>query len=187
MPRPATPARLEAIKAIRELTLEHGTIEGPRLARLQFPDIPVPTWHRWVKMTRDEDRNLIEEVAAIVPHPARPPAPVTDSDRRSMRSAINFYSELDGMIADARLLSDYAIAVNNDGTRRIKNPKMLAMSHRMRATNLALAMKHSELAWNVDRLEQMHDAITGAIVQADRETGERVFAAVKEVYARWSL
>ncbi|WNC88835.1 hypothetical protein RI103_14120 [Paraburkholderia sp. FT54] len=138
-------------------------------------------------MTRDEDRNLVEEVAAVVPHPARPPAPVTDGDRHGMRSAINFYSELDGMIADARLLSDYAVAINDDGTRRVKNPQMLAVSHRMRATNLALALKHSEMVWSVERLEQMHDAITGAILQADRETGERVFAALKEVCGRWSL
>ncbi|WP_246257686.1 hypothetical protein [Pararobbsia alpina] len=64
---------------------------------------------------------------------------------------------------------------------------MLAVSHRMRATNLALALKHSEMVWSVERLEQIHDAIVGAMQPADRETGERVFAALREVQGRCNL
>jgi hypothetical protein len=33
----------------------------------------------------------------------------------------------------------------------------------------------------------MHDAIVSAIFQADRETGERVFTAIKNVQRRWKL
>ncbi|MBB5456770.1 hypothetical protein [Paraburkholderia sp. Cpub6] len=187
MPRPPDPARLEAIKAIRELIAEHGDVDGPRLARLRFPNVPAPTWYRWVSTTREEDRNLVEEAAAAIPHPARPPLPVTDEGRIATRRAIDFYRELEEMVEDARLLADYAVTMNDDGTRRIKNPQMLALSHRMRATNMTIALKHSEMVWNVERLEQMHDAITRAILQADSETAKRVFAALKDVHDRWSL
>jgi hypothetical protein len=187
MPRPADPIRVEAIKAIRELTHAHGAVEGPRRARQRFSHVPAPTWYRWVRMTREEDRNLVEEAAAVIPHPGRPLAPVTESDRIATRRAIDFYRELDEMIEDARLLANYAVTVNDDSTRRIKNPQMLALSHRMRATNMTIALKHSEMVWNVERLEQMHDAITRAILQADNETAKRVFAALREVHDRWSL
>jgi hypothetical protein len=187
MPRPPDPARLDAIKAIRECILEHGPDEGPRRARLKFQDIPAPTWHRWVQMTRDEDRNLVEEAAAAVPQLDQQPVPLAEGDRLAMRRAIDFYSEFDAMVADTQLLASYAVAKNDDGTRRVKNPQMLALSHRMRATNLSLAMKYSEMVWSVERLEQMHDAIASAILQADRETGARVFAAVQNVQRRWNL
>jgi hypothetical protein len=186
MSRPPHPDRIKAIEVIRDLTHQHGPAEGPRRARLRFPDVPVPTWHRWIKMTRDEDRDFIAEAAAAVPHPSRPPAPVTYGDRITMRRAIDFYSELDAMVADTRLLADYAVVTNDNGTRRVKNPQLLAVSHRMRATNLTIALKHSEMVWNVDRLEQMHDAIVRAILQADREAGERVFSALTEVVGRWN-
>lgn len=129
----------------------------------------------------------MEEAAAVVPHPGRAPAPVTESDRIATRRAIDFYREFDEMIEDARLLANYAVTVNDDGTRRIKNPQMLALSHRMRATNMTIALKHSETVWNVERLEQTHDAITRAILQAHSETAKRVFAALREVHDRWSL
>jgi hypothetical protein len=187
MPRPPDPARLEAIKVIREYVNESGPVEGPRRARMSFQNVPAATWHRWVRMTLDEDKRLIEKVAAVVPRLGRPPAPVDDDDRLTMRRAIDFFSEFDAMVADAQLLADYAVFKNDEGSRRVRNPQMLALSHRMRATNLALAMKYSEMAWSVERLEQMHDAIADAIHQADRETGERVFAAVKNIQRRWNL
>jgi hypothetical protein len=56
----------------------------------------------------------------------------------------------------------------------------------MRATNLALAMKYSEMVWSVERIEQMHDAMALAVLQADRETGKRVLAAMKDVQTRWN-
>jgi hypothetical protein len=115
------------------------------------------------------------------------PIPLAEGDRLAMRRAIDFYSEFDAMVADTQLLASYAVAKNDDGTRRVKNPQMLALSHRMRATNLSLAMKYSEMVWSVERLEQMHDAIAGAILQADRETGTRVFAAVQNVQRQWNL
>jgi hypothetical protein len=91
-------------------------------------------------MTRNEDRNVLDEAAAVVPHLGRPPAPTSDDERLTMRRAIDFYSEIDTMVADAQLLADYAVVANDDGTRRVKNPQMLALSHCMRATNLALAL-----------------------------------------------
>ncbi|WP_175108294.1 hypothetical protein [Pararobbsia alpina] len=136
-------------------------------------------------MVRDADRDLAEEVRAVVPRPAQTLAPLTNEHHEVARRAIDFYSELDAMVADARLLASYAVVATDDGTRRVKNPQILAVSHRMRATNLALAMKYAETVWNVERLEQMHDAIATAVLQADRQTVERVFAAMKEVQSRW--
>ncbi|MGF6806059.1 hypothetical protein OKW30_001185 [Paraburkholderia sp. Clong3] len=187
MPRPPDPQRTKALLAIRQHVADHGAVEGPRLAKKLFPEVPKPTWSTWCKMVRDADRDLVEELRAIVPPPVQTLAPVTNEGRAVARRAIDFFAELDAMVADARLLADYASATNDDGTRRVKNPQMLAVSHRMRATNLALAMKYSEMVWSVERLEQMHDAIANAIHQADRETGERVFAAVKNVQRRWNL
>lgn len=186
MPRPADPARTEAIKAIRDHMRHHGPVEGPRRARLNFADVPSPTWHRWVRMTRDEDKDLIAEAAEIVPRLDQPAPPLTEPDRISVRRAIDFYRELDAMVADAELLANHAVARNEDGTRRVKNPQLLATAHRMRATNLALAMKYSEMVWSVERIEQMHEALALAVMQADRDTGKRVLAAMKDIQNRWN-
>ncbi|MFM0192127.1 hypothetical protein PQQ65_03465 [Paraburkholderia strydomiana] len=137
-------------------------------------------------MTRDADKDLLAEAATIVPRLDQPAPPLTQPDRVSVRRAIDFYRELDAMVADADLLANFAIGHNQNGTRRVKNPQMLATAHRMRATNLALAMKYSEMVWSVERVEQMHEAIALAVMQADRETGKRVIAAMQDVQSRWN-
>ncbi|MDP9645450.1 hypothetical protein [Paraburkholderia caledonica] len=111
---------------------------------------------------------------------------MSESDRASVRRAIDFYRELDAMVKDTDLLASYATANNEDGTRRVKNPSILAMAHRMRATNIGLAMKYSEMVWSVERMEEMQEAIASEIKRADAETGERVLSAMKDVQSRWN-
>ncbi len=187
MPRPPDPDRLEAFKEIRNCIIKHGPDKGPSYARQKFPDVPSATWYRWVETTRDEDRNLVEEIVASVPQIGHQPATLAEGDRKAMRRAIDFYSEFDAMVADAQLLASYAVATNDDGTRRVKNPPMLAISHRMRAANLTLAMKHTEMVWSVERIEEMYTAILDSIMQVDPETGQLAFAAVENVMRRWNL
>ncbi|CAN0619581.1 protein of unknown function [Burkholderia multivorans] len=135
---------------------------------------------------RDADQDLAKDAAAVVPR-AAPIPPATEEQRVVMRQAIDFYRELDSMVADAQLLADYSVIANEDGTRKLKNPTLLAMAHRMRATNLNLALRHAEMVWNVERQQEMLEELVDAVKDVDKDLGCRVVDRLRGVQQRWNL
>jgi hypothetical protein len=129
----------------------HGPAEGPRRARHRFLDTPMPTWDRWVKMARGQDRDLAQEAAEVVPRPDTILAPRSVEQRAAMRQAIDFYGIVDRMAADAELLCAHSTSTDGQGVRRMKNPVLLIAGNRLRAELVRIGMKHAEVVWSIER------------------------------------
>lgn len=192
MPRPADPQRFDALNQIRKYMLEHGEQEGQRLAKLDgYKHINKATWSQWCKLVREEDRQLAVDVIRHVPHPGVPAGqappltpitPATPEQRVAVRRALDFFREISVMADDAQLLAEYSVSVDPaTGVRKVRNPAMLAQSHKMRGVTLTLALKHAEAAWNLGRMEELYSAVIEAVGKADPEVRQAVLARLREL------
>ncbi|MFM0321099.1 hypothetical protein [Caballeronia glebae] len=186
MPRPAHPDRLAAIDAIRQHAWQYGADEGPRRARLRFPDIAAPTWTRWCQTALGLDRAMADEIKQVVPRPDMPISPRTTKELAATRRAIDFHSVLDRMAADAELMAEYSTSVDAGGLRKLENPVTLQAANRMRGDVLKLAIRHAEAVWNVERLQALYDSLIEEIGSASPEVQRRVLERTQRVEAAWS-
>ncbi|MBB5463791.1 hypothetical protein [Paraburkholderia sp. Cpub6] len=195
MPRPASSQRFEALNQIRKYMLEHGEQEGARLAKLDgYKHINKATWSQWCKLVREEDRQLAIDVIRNVPHPGVPAGqapsftpitPATPEQRVAVRRALDFFRKIRVMVDDAQMLADYSMTVDSTtGVRKVKNPVMLAQSHKMRAVTLTLALKHAEAVWNQERMEELYNAVIGAIGEVDRGLQRAALEKLRELNER---
>ncbi|MGT2471663.1 hypothetical protein [Paraburkholderia terrae] len=195
MPRPADPQRFDALNVIRKYVREHGEPEGQRLAKLDgYKHINKATWSQWCKLVREEDRQLAVDVTLNVPNPGVPAGqappftpitPVTPEQREAVRQAIDFFLEICVMREDAQLLRDYSAPVDpTTGVRKVRNPVMLAQSHKMRGVTLTLALKHAEAAWNLGQMDELYSAVIEAVGQADKGVRQAVLARLRELNER---
>lgn len=191
MARPPDNRRDEAIAIIRRLCAEHGMKEGCRLARELFPDVPDGTWGRWrvQALGPAPDREEVERqartaVAAEVREnvPSVTQIAIADADvLPAARRAIDFWRLINELDDDARLMRDYAVTTNPDGTRKLRVPFALVNAHRMRADLIRLALQHAEVAWSAERNIQFQDAIIAAIGEVDRELQVRVIDRLRRL------
>lgn len=195
MPRPPDPQRFNALTQIRKYVQEHGEQEGARLAKLDgYRHINKATWSQWCKLVREEDRQLAVDVIRNVPHPGVPAGqavpitpitPATPEQRVAVHRALDFFREINVMVADAQLLADYSVAVDSaTGARKVKNPVMLAQSHKMRGVTLMLALRHAEAAWNTEQIRELYDAVIETVGEADKGVQRAVIAKLRELNAR---
>ena len=185
MARPANHQRDDAIAALRSLTAQHGAREGARLAREQFPDVPAGTWGRWRQQAvgNATDANaqaltgLADEVRRAIPAPqalVQDPVPAT-------RRALDFWSMLDELEHDARLLRDFALARGADGAVKVRVPFALRDAHRMRCDLIRLALQQSEVAYGVQRAQEFFDSIILAVGEESQDCQRRIMERLRLV------
>ena len=183
MARPANHQRDEAIAALRELTAQHGAKEGARLAREQFAHVPAGTWGRWRQMAvgnaADADAQALNSLAAEVRRSIPPPKALTAGAVTGVRRALDFWNELDSLLADADLLRSYALAAGADGRIKIRVPRALVDSANMRRDLLKLALAQAETAWSVERAQTFFDAVIAEVGAESVECQHRIVARLR--------
>jgi len=193
MARPPDNRRDEAIATIRSLCAEHGLTEGCRLAREQFPGVPDGTWARWRvhALGPAPDREELERaartaVAAEVRESIPRPAELVSTEAEvvpAARRALDFWRMLDELDDDARLMRDYAVTTNPDGSRKLRVPFALVNAHRMRVDLVRLALQHAEVAWGTERARQLHGAVIAAIGEVSPELQRKVIDRLRHLNA----
>lgn len=185
MARPANHQRDEAIAALRELTAQHGAKEGARLAREQFAHVPAGTWGRWRQMAvgnaADADAQALNSLAAEVRRSIPPPKALTAGAVTGVRRALDFWNELDSLLADADLLRSYALAAGADGRIKVRVPRALVDSANMRRDLLKLALAQAETAWSVERAQTFFDAVIAEVGAESVECQHRIVARLRNV------
>ncbi len=182
MARPANHQRDEAIASIRTLTTQHGSKEGARLARQQFPEIPVGTWGRWrqqaVGNTTGADAlaraTLAAEVRRNIPSPAQLAASMP-----ATRRALDFWRMLDELEQDAQLMRDFALARGSDGAIKLRVPFALRDAHRMRCDLIRLALQQAEVAWSAERAQVFFDAVIAEVAAVSPECQRSIMARLQ--------
>jgi hypothetical protein len=193
MTRKAHEQRDEAIEAMRRLSNEHGVREGCRLAREQFPSIATPTWNRWRiesvgHQPEQEQRDTAtrakigREVRATIPDVnALAPAPIDVIP--AQKRALDFWRLIDELDQDAKLMRDYAVTVQPDGTRKLRVPMALVNAHRMRADLIRLALEHASIAWSSERQREFQEAVIACVGEASRELQMAVISRLRKLKA----
>lgn len=183
MARPANHQRDEAIAALRELTAQHGPKEGARLAREQFAHVPAGTWGRWRQMAvgnaAGADAQALNSLAAEVRRSIPPPEALTAGGVHGVRRALDFWNELDSLLADADLLRSYALAAGADGRIKVRVPRALVDSANMRRDLLKLALAQAETAWSVERAQTFFDAVIAEVGAESVECQHRIVARLR--------
>jgi len=190
MARPANPDRPHALTLIRQLTKKHGHIEGQKLARMQYQHIPAATWCRWVTEAIGDARfaagrpaaeNLAAEVAKNVPTPAVIVPGIIIEHPAIARRAINFWKLLDGLDADAQLLREFATTMDEHGKRKVKLPKVLVESARLRSDLVKLSLQYSSEVYGYERMQQFYDAIVEEIGVESPQMQRRIMARLQRL------
>lgn len=190
MARPPSPEQFAALQRIRECVAEHGEEVGVRLARADFPKVNKTTWSRWRKQIREEDARF-----ASAPSPVSAPVPVRTEPLRPSElvvesGVIDLFRELSSLLEDCDLLRNYAAPVDpTTGRRKVRNPMMTVQAARLRVTVLDLAQRHSESAWNIERIRaynaQIIDLISVALNEAgDQELTRKIIGAMRAMRDR---
>lgn len=197
MARPPDTRRDLAIETIRRLCAEHGLKEGCRQAREQFPGVPDGTWGRWrvQALGRESERNDLErEACATVAAEIRENIPAmtelvaTDAEAvPAARRALDFWRMLDELDEDARLLREFAVKVDADGSRKVKVPFALRDAHRMRCDLIRLALQHAEAAHSVEQAARFRDAILAEIEAESPELQRRVIGRLRRLSSEAEL
>lgn len=191
MARPPNHLRDEAIAAMRKLTAQHGTKEGTRLAREQFPGVPLGTWGRWrqlaiggIASTEGQAlSSLGDEIRRSIPTPEQLAAHIP-----ATRKALDFWRMLDELESDARLLRDFALARGANGELKVRVPFALRDAHRMRCDLIRIALQHADAAWSAERARTFFDAVVEEVgtvsPECQRRIMERLHALNGEAAAR---
>ncbi len=185
MARPANHQRDEAISLLRSLTAQHGAKEGARLAREQFPDVPPGTWGRWRQMAvgnaAGADAQALNSLAAEVRRSIPPPEALTADPVPATRRALDFWNELDSLLADADLLRSYALANGADGRLKVRVPRALVDAANMRRDLLRLALQQSEAAWSASRAQSFFDVLIAEVGAESPECQRRILERLRTV------
>lgn len=186
-----------AMRAIAEHLLEHGP-QNWGAVRSKFPDVPEPTWWRWVKRVREGtpspealkkatqkiQRHLKkspptpEEVAAHLPA-APSPEYIARNGAAGLRQ-FDIMRELHVLFADALMLREFSL--NNEGKVRI--PMFFERSIKLRTDILETGLDAAREIWDLERIQSFHQAIVDAIREVSPEVAhaivERMHAVSRE-------
>ena len=185
MARPPNHQRDDAINLMRSLTAQHGAKEGARLARKQFQDVPAGTWGRWRQMAvgnaAGADAQALTSLAAEVRRNIPTPEQLTADPVPATRRALDFWTMLDELEHDARLMRDFALARGADGSVKVRVPFALRAAHRMRCDLIRLALQQAETAWSIERAQGFFDAIIEAVGQESPGCQHRILERLRTV------
>ncbi len=182
----------------------HLAAEGPQnwgVVRGRYPQIPEPTWWRWVRSVKeaistkaalDEVRKRYQEeldatsqddsLAAIKENlPAAPSPDFLAKNGKKGIERLNLLAVIEGLLEDANKMRAYSVKENDD----IKNPVWFdrSMERRERFVNTAInAMRE---VWELRRIEQMFDILVEEVAAESKEAAFRImkrFQAANEQY-----
>ena len=187
MSRPASYQRDDAIAALRAHAAKHGVKEGARLAREQFPNVPIGTWGRWRQMALGNVTDsqvlddLTQEIKKVVPSPEALAQAIADPVSVT-KKALDFWRMLDELQGDARLMREFALARGSNGSVKLRVPFALRDAHKMRCDLIRIALQQSEVAYGVQRAQEFFDAVIDAVAQESPDCQRRIMQRLSVVH-----
>ncbi|MBU9247804.1 hypothetical protein [Burkholderia multivorans] len=192
MARPARPEQLAALTRIRECMAEHGEEVGARVARADFAKIDKGTWSRWCRQVREENVRFAESEGAAEREPVTRVSVASASASEVVEPGrIDFFGELNAMLADCDMLRRYAAPVDpQTGLRKPRNPMMLAQAIKLRVSVMGLAQRHAEGALMTDSYTRQMKAMleilgTALKNKGDKEMTRAVLTEIHELHAEY--
>lgn len=210
MPRPSEERKPEVIEAIQQ----HLMIEGPQnwdAITAKYPDIARSTIFRWIKEVRESIEDHAGEHGAgalrlaqkrirasveppektqerIKAHlPAAPSPAVIAGQDAHVEQVFNFMAYFSRILKDADLVRDAAMAKNEDGTERLKNPMLMDKSVARRLGVIETYLHSMETVWNLEKMQEVYRTIIAAVGKADPETQRVILAELRKANNQFGL
>lgn len=159
--------------------------------RAQYPDIPPATFWRWVREVRNHPRpeqlQAARQLLAITPGGAVPenavlPAPIAltaiASDRLRGQQQIHFFLELQQLMADARLLREFALSPCQT---KVKNPRVLADSAKLRSQFLQLYLTALPQLYASEQTQKLYVSIIEAVAACEPGVARSITQKLKSL------
>lgn len=97
------------------------------------------------------------------------------------RRALDFWTKLDELENDARLMREFALSRGADGTVKLKVPFALRDAHRMSCDLIRLGLQQAEVAFGVQRAQQFFDAVVHAVGEESPDCQRRIMERLRQV------
>ncbi len=211
--RRSHPKKFECRAAIAKHLATVGSRDWPGVMA-QFPEIPKPTFWRWVKELKKEvpaepelasarkKLKSVEEGAKILRHeeakasgvghiakdlPAAPsPAYVSREGARAMAN-LDFTAEIGRLYSDAEALRTYSVTKDDAGNERIKNPLTFDRSVARRVSILETGLKALQELWDLRMMQSFYDSIIAEIGAESPEVQQRILKRLAELNQRTGM
>lgn len=132
-----------------------------------------------------KSEKTMEKVKAHLPT-APSPAVVAASPGDSAR-AFQFFAFFNSIVADAELLRGTAVARNEDGSEKVRNPAMLEKSMRGRLAILDTYLHSVETVYNMERIRELYELVIEEVGKASPDIQMAVLARLRELDNRRGL
>ena len=195
MVRPATEGKDKAMRMIREHLATKGSDGVNDLRDRFYAHVPKGTWYNWVLQakktpyTPEDMRKAREVLAATIEDPSLldremsrviPPAPavVADIGPQEARRSLNLINRFEHLYQDCLMVRKHSVKTDEEGGESIKMLRAFCQSITMRNGILNSVMAALEKLWNMQKMQEFHDAIIDEVRKESPECAARIVARI---------
>ena len=200
MPKPPLSGRDTAFAAIRQHLADHGREGVMDLRSERWNHVPVATWYSWVAqakrakptaadlaVARDTLRRSLGNPAALseVVAPATMPASEAAGGLTpgEARRSLNLIGRLEELWQDCLMVRRHAIKHSGAGDEEIKLLKAFCQSINMRNGIIGNVLAALEKLWNMQKMQDFHDAVIDEVRKESPECAARIVARMARLAA----
>ncbi len=204
MPKPPLPGRDEALAAIRQHLATHGRDGVMDLRSERWKHVPVQTWYNWVAkaksakptaadlaVARDTLCRSLADPAVLSQTVAPATMPASESAGSltpgEARRSLNLIGRLEELWQDCLMVRKHAIKTNDQSGEEIKLLKAFCQSINMRNGIIGNVLAALEKLWNMQKMQDFHDAVIDEVRKESPECAARIVARMTRLAADTGL
>jgi hypothetical protein len=206
MGRPKEDQKPAVMLAINEHLHLHGPKNWDELM-VRFPDVSRPTFFRWIKEAKEKIeseasgrgttalkfaqkriRSSVEVTPARTQQqikaqlPVAPsPAIISQMPGEVAAQTFDFMAYFQDVVADTELVTQAAVTINPDGTRKARNPGLLDSNIRRRLDIMTTFIQSVQAVWNLGKMEELYNAVIEEVGKVDPETQQAILARLRDL------
>ncbi len=200
MPKPPIPGRDEAFAAIRQHLAAHGRDGVMKLRAERWSHVKVQTWYNWIALAastkptaadlataRDTLRRSLENPAVLTKAVLGATMPASEAagglTPGEVRRSLNLIGRLEELWEDCQMVRRHAVRGGEDGGEQIKLLKAFTQSITMRNGVIANVLAAFERLWNMQKMQDFHDAVIDEVRKESPECAARIVARMARLAA----
>lgn len=204
MPKPPLPGRDAAFAAIRQHLATHGRNGVMDLRSERWEHVPTATWYNWVALAksakptaadlavaRDALRRSLADPAVLSQTIAPATMPASESASGltpgEARRSLNLIGRLEQLWEDCEMVRRHAVKTNEAGGEDIRLLKAFCQSIGMRNGIIGNVLAALEKLWNMQKMQDFHDAVIDEVRKESPECAARIVARMARLAADTGL
>jgi len=204
MAKPPLPGRDAAFAAIRQHLATHGRDGVMDLRSERWEHVPMATWYNWVALAksakptaadlavaRDALRRSLADPAVLSQTITPATMPASESagglTPGEARRSLNLIGRLEQLWEDCEMVRRHAVKTNEAGGEDIRLLKAFCQSISMRNSIIGNVLAALEKLWNMQKMQDFHDAVIDEVRKESPECAARIVARMARLAADTGL